>query len=73
MLNVAVTEVSLKRPRIVPLIGQRIPAGVPEHVWVCLEAELRFDACPLDHTREPCRRERDFEESARGIGRKDRT
>jgi hypothetical protein len=37
MLNVAVAEVSLKRPCIVPSIGKRKAAGMPEHVRVCLE------------------------------------
>jgi hypothetical protein len=32
VLNVAVAKVSLKRPRVVPLVGQRVAAGVPQHV-----------------------------------------
>ena len=33
-------EVSLKRPRVVSLIGQRVTARVPEHVRVGLERQL---------------------------------
>src|SRR5262245_4786376 len=53
VLNVAVAEVSLQGPRIVPLIGQRVAAGMPEHVRVRLERKLRFDPCPLDHAGKP--------------------
>ena len=37
-----------------PLVGERVAAGVPEHVRVRLEAELRLEPCPLDHAGEPC-------------------
>ena len=40
MLNVPVPEVVLDRPRIVALIRQLEPAGVPEHVGMDREAEL---------------------------------
>ena len=43
------TEVGLQGPRVVPLVGQRITAGVPEHVRVRLEGELRLDPYPLNH------------------------
>ena len=33
-------EIGLQRARVVPLVGQRIAAGVPQHVRVRLEAKL---------------------------------
>jgi hypothetical protein len=39
VLDVAVAEVSLQRPRIVALVRQRKTAGVAQHVWVSLELE----------------------------------
>ena len=53
VLDVAVAKISLQRPRIVPLVGERVAACVPEHVRVCLEGKLRFDPCPLDHAGKP--------------------
>jgi hypothetical protein len=58
VLDVAVSEVSLQGPRVMPSVRQRVPTGVPEHVRVGLEAKPRLDASPLDHPREPCRGER---------------
>ena len=40
VLNVVVAEVRLQRPCVVPLVGQRVTAGVPQHVRVRLEAQL---------------------------------
>ena len=34
MLNVPMTKVLLKRPRVVAVIGELEPAGMPEHVGV---------------------------------------
>ena len=45
-------EIGLQRSGIVPLVGQRVAAGVAEHVRVCLEAELGLAARPLDHAGE---------------------
>jgi len=58
VLNVAVAEIGLQRARIVPLVGQGITAGVPEHVWVRLEGQLGLPARPLDHAGEASRAER---------------
>ena len=58
MLNVAVAEVGLQRPRVVALVGQRITAGVPQHVRVRLEGQLGLPARPLDHAGEPSGAER---------------
>jgi hypothetical protein len=41
----------LQRPRVVAPVGQRVAAGVPEHVRVWLEAELRLDPGSLNHPR----------------------
>ena len=49
VLNVAVSEVRLQRPRIMPFVGERITAGVPEHMWVRFEPQLGLVPCPLDH------------------------
>lgn len=52
-------EVGLQRSRVVPFVRERIAAGVPEHVRVGLEAELRLEARPLDHAGEAsCRKRR---------------
>ena len=57
MLDVAVTKVSLKRSRVVALIGERVAAGVPQHVGMGLEGQLGCDTRPLDHPSEASRRE----------------
>jgi len=51
-------QIGLQRSRIVPLVGQRIAAGVPEHVRVRLEAEPRLSSRPLNHAGETCGRKR---------------
>jgi len=38
VLDIPVPEIGLQGARVVPLIGQREPTGVPEHVWMRLEA-----------------------------------
>jgi hypothetical protein len=37
-----VPKIRLKRASIMALGSQREPAGVPEHVWMCLEAQPRL-------------------------------
>jgi len=54
VLDVAVPKVSLQGARIVPLVGQRVAAGVPEHVGMSLEAQLSFGTRPLDHAPPHC-------------------
>ena len=49
-------EVGLKGARVVPLGGQREPAGVPQHVRMRLEAEPRLHASPSDDNGVPFRR-----------------
>ena len=51
MLDVAVAQISLQRSRVVAPVSQRVAAGVPEHVGVWLEAELRLDPGSLNHPR----------------------
>lgn len=58
MLDILVTEVCLKRSCIVAPVSKRVAAGVSEHVWVRLEAELRLEPCPFQHPREARRGER---------------
>src|SRR5262245_63225012 len=57
-LNVAVAEVSLQRPRVVAFVGQRVAAGMPQHVRVRLECEFGLDRCPFHHAGEPGSAER---------------
>jgi hypothetical protein len=49
VLDVAVAEVGLQSARVVPLVGERVAAGVPQHMRVGLEAQLALDRCPFDH------------------------
>ena len=57
VLDIAVAEIGLQGARVVPLVGERVAAGVPEHVRVCLEAKIGLGPCPLNHTGEASRRE----------------
>ena len=50
-------EVGLKRPRIVPLVGERVAAGVSKNVGMRLERKLGDLARTLDHACEAGRRE----------------
>ena len=58
MLDIAVSKVSLQCPRVVPSVRQSVPAGVPKHVRVGLEAKPCLLPCTLDHAGEACRAER---------------
>ena len=58
MLYVAMAKVGLEGARIVSLIGERVAAGVPEHVRVRLEPKFAFGARAFDHAGKPRRRER---------------
>jgi hypothetical protein len=42
------TQVGLQRSGIDALIGQRVAAGMPEHVGMDLEAYLRFVASAVE-------------------------
>ena len=57
MLDVAVTEV-LQRSRVVASVGEGVAAGVPQHVRMGFEPQLRFGPCALDHAGKPRRGER---------------
>ena len=58
MLNIAVPKVRLQCPGVVPLVGQRVAAGVPQHVRVRLERQLGLPARPFDHAGEASRTKR---------------
>ena len=58
VLDVAVAEVSLQRPGIVALVGQRKATGVAQHVRMSRKAQLGLDTSALHHARKACRRER---------------
>jgi len=51
-------QIGLQRPRIVAPVGQRVAAGMPEHVRKRLEAQLRLDPCTFDHSGEAGGRKR---------------
>ena len=57
VLDVLVTEVSLKRPRVVPLIRKRVSASMTQHMRVRFETQLGHCARSLDHAGEAGRRE----------------
>ncbi len=57
MLDVAVAEIGLQGPRIVTFVGQRVAAGMPEHMRVRFEAKLCLGPCPLHHPGKSGRRE----------------
>jgi len=57
MLNVLVTKVGLHGAGVVPFVGERVAAGVPEHLRVRLEPQPGFGACALDRSGEACGRE----------------
>ena len=52
ILNVAMTEIRLDRARVVAVIREFVAAGMPEHVGVRLDAQIRGSGCPLDHAGE---------------------
>ena len=53
------TEPSLNRPGVVPLVGEGIAASVPKHVGVSLQFEAETSADrPLDHPGKARGRER---------------
>jgi hypothetical protein len=52
ILNVAMPEVGLDRPRVVAVVGELIAAGVAEHVGVNFDTEASLEARALDHARE---------------------
>src|SRR6516162_7122471 len=54
VLDVAVSEVSLQCPRVVPSVCQGVTTGMPEHVWVRLEPKPSLVSRSLGHAREPC-------------------
>ena len=51
-------KVGLQGARVVPLVGQGVATGVPEHVRMRLEPELGLGPRSLDHAGEPSGRER---------------
>jgi hypothetical protein len=51
-------EPALYRPGVVPLVGERVAAGVPQHVRVGLELQPGDGRRPLGHAREAGRGER---------------
>ena len=58
VLDVFVPEIGLQGAGVDALVGQLIPASVPQHVRVHWEFELCGDAQPHDHFAEACRGER---------------
>ncbi len=56
MHDIFVAHVVLERPGIMPIIGQLIAGGVPEHVRMNWEWELCRLPGPCDRFQEPCGR-----------------
>jgi hypothetical protein len=56
MSDILVTKVMLERPRIVPLVGQLVAAGVPEHVRVHREGQIGLQSCTGDKLADVARR-----------------
>jgi hypothetical protein len=57
MLDILMPEVGLQGPSVVPLVGKGVAGGVPKHVRVGFEPELRRCAGPLHRARKPGRTE----------------
>jgi len=49
ILDVAVAEIGLDRPRVVAVIGELVAAGMSWHVGVRLDTQIGRGGCPLDH------------------------
>jgi len=58
MLDVPMPQVSLESSGIMPFVGQREPAGVPQHVRMSLEAQLGLDPGTFHKLGKPARAER---------------
>ena len=58
MLNIAVPEPRLQRPRIVPLVGKLVAAAMPKHVGMDREGHAGSLAETLDQGMEALRRHR---------------
>ena len=53
VLDVAVSQIGLERPGVVALVGQRVGAGVSQHVRGRIECKPRVGACPLHQSGKP--------------------
>jgi hypothetical protein len=49
VLDIPMAQVSLQGSGVVPLVGERVAAGMAQHVRMGLEAETRLDPSPFDH------------------------
>jgi hypothetical protein len=54
VLDIPMPQVRLKAAGIMPLISQRKPTSVPQHVWMRLNVQAGGFGCPLHHPRKPC-------------------
>jgi hypothetical protein len=54
VLDIPVAEVSLQGSGVVPLVGERVAAGMAQHVRMGLKAKTRLAPSPLDHAGEAC-------------------
>jgi hypothetical protein len=54
MLDIPVAKVSLQGSGVVPLIGERVAAGMAQHVRMGFEAKTRLSASPFNHAGEAC-------------------
>ena len=53
VLDILVAEVGLQGARVVPIVREFITAGMPQHMRMRLEAQLRQSPGALDHSSEP--------------------
>jgi hypothetical protein len=53
MLDILVPEIMLQRPRVLAIIGEFEPAGMPQHMRMNWERYLGGLAEPAYHTPEP--------------------
>ena len=51
-------EIGLDRPGVATVIGKLVPAGVPQHVGMSLDAQIRDSNCPLHQAGKSWRRQR---------------
>jgi hypothetical protein len=56
ILNIAMPEIGLDRPRVVAIVGELIATGMAQHVGVRLDAQVGRVGCTLDHAGEARRR-----------------
>jgi hypothetical protein len=52
MLDILMAEVGLQGPSVLPLVGKGVASGMPKHVRMGFEPELRYGAGAFHHARQ---------------------